>query len=370
MSAQRGAERIDLRWCQHPGQSARRTDQRDPAPAPPSARPAGRQAGRHRVAVHSRVLPHAQVRVQAAHARQPPGDGSRRQTRLTVLDPHHPFTPAGRALGGQELKHIGDRHLRRRLRYHPEKDLQIRRHRQPRVGPGPCAHEDEVLVKQRVAQSDGPKVAAFVGADKAGYEGQQAPLGGGARMLTGANYGLVDHPCINHITPEMTMYYAQTLDATAKAEFLRYQKLTGTGQPAGMTGQDLYELMALETRTDRVLPNGWCSLPPAKTCEKGNACLTCDLFVTDRRFRDVHQSEWVNLGHLIQRRQQEHRERTGQDMTAEHVWLQQRHREQAALENILAAIDAQDESGPPAALQGPGVAARVEADQQPGRAAG
>jgi hypothetical protein len=57
-------------------------------------------------------------------------------------------------------------------------------------------------------------------------------------------------------------------------------------------------------------------------------------------------------------------------MTAEHVWLNQRHREQAALQNILAAIDAQDESGQPAPLQGPGVAARVEADQQPGRAVG
>jgi hypothetical protein len=175
---------------------------------------------------------------------------------------------------------------------------------------------------------------------------------------------------MGHITPEMTMYYAQTLDATAKAEFLRYQKLTGTGQPARMAGEDLYELMALETRTDRILPNGWCSLPPAKTCEKGNACLTCDLFVTDRTFRDVHQTEWVNLGHLIERRQKEHRERTGQDMTAEHVWLKQRHREQAALQTILAAIDAENESGPPTPLQGPGVAARVEADQQPGRAAG
>jgi hypothetical protein len=168
----------------------------------------------------------------------------------------------------------------------------------------------------------------------------------------------------------MTMYYAQTLDATAKAEFLRYQKLTGTGQPARMAGEDLYELMALETRTDRILPNGWCSLPPAKTCEKGNACLTCDLFVTDRTFRDVHQTEWVNLGYLIERRQKEHRERTGQDMTAEHVWLKQRNREQAALQTILAAIDAGNESGPPAPLQGPGVTARVEADQQPGRAAG
>lgn len=59
------------------------------------------------------------------------------------------------------------------------------------------------------------------------------------------------------------------------------------GQTHGGTpsrpAEDLYELMALDTRTDRVLPNGWCTLPPAKSCDKGNACLTCDLFVTDER---------------------------------------------------------------------------------------
>ena len=37
---------------------------------------------------------------------------------------------------------------------------------------------------------------------------------------------------LGHSSPEMTMHYAQTLDTTAKAEFLRYQKLTATGQPA------------------------------------------------------------------------------------------------------------------------------------------
>jgi len=88
---------------------------------------------------------------------------------------------------------------------------------------------------------------------------------------------------LGHSSPEMTMHYAQTLDTTAKAEFLRYQKLTATGQPATVAADDLYDLMALDARTDRVLPNGWCTLPPAQTCGKGNACLTCDLFVTDRR---------------------------------------------------------------------------------------
>ena len=36
-------------------------------------------------------------------------------------------------------------------------------------------------------------------------------------------------------------------------------------------------------RTDRILPNGVCLLPPLKRCERGNACLTCDHFATDAR---------------------------------------------------------------------------------------
>ena len=37
-------------------------------------------------------------------------------------------------------------------------------------------------------------------------------------------------------------------------------------------------------RTDRILPNGWCLLPPRQSCHKGNACLTCDKFATDATF--------------------------------------------------------------------------------------
>lgn len=73
--------------------------------------------------------------------------------------------------------------------------------------------------------------------------------------------------------------------------------------------------MALDTRTDRVLPNGWCTLPPARSCDKGNACLTCDLFVTDRRFLDIHKTERAALDQLVDQRQAAHEQRTGTPMS-------------------------------------------------------
>jgi integrase len=172
---------------------------------------------------------------------------------------------------------------------------------------------------------------------------------------------------MGHTTPEMTMHYAQTLDQTARAEFLRYRKLTRSGAPSSVDAEDLYDLLALDRRTDRVLPNGWCTLPPAKHCDKGNACLTCDLFVTDERFLPVHEAEMADLVTLIERRQADHRERTGAEMGENHVWLRQRRREEAALRGIIGAIEAAPESAP---LQGAGVAARTELDSQARSAVG
>jgi integrase len=160
---------------------------------------------------------------------------------------------------------------------------------------------------------------------------------------------------LGHTSPEMSMHYAQTLDATAKAEFLRYRKITTDGD-AAMSSADLFDLLALDTRTDRVLPNGWCSLPPARSCDKGNACLTCDLFVTDRRFLSVHREELTGLGQLVDKRQAAHEQRTGQPMPDNHVWLTIRRREQGALESIIARLEADPE------VVGAGEGARVERD--------
>ena len=89
---------------------------------------------------------------------------------------------------------------------------------------------------------------------------------------------------LGHLTPAMTMTYAQTLQSTAEAEFLRYRKITADARDLEIDPQDLYDMLELDRRTDRILPNGWCLLPPRQSCVKGNACLSCDKFATDATF--------------------------------------------------------------------------------------
>lgn len=100
--------------------------------------------------------------------------------------------------------------------------------------------------------------------------------------------------------------------------------------------------------------------PPAQTCGKGNACLTCDLFVTDERFLGVHEGELVALDTLIEKRQEAHKERTGEAMSENHVWLSLRRREKRALEGIVEAI--KDPGRAAAPVRGAGAAARVDSD--------
>ena len=82
----------------------------------------------------------------------------------------------------------------------------------------------------------------------------------------------------------MTMEYAETLAETHEAEFLRYKKITSDGRDLQVDPRDLYDMLELDKRTDRILPNGWCLLPPRQACTKGNACLTCEKFTTDASF--------------------------------------------------------------------------------------
>ena len=84
-----------------------------------------------------------------------------------------------------------------------------------------------------------------------------------------------------HVSPDMTLHYAITRSQTMEEEFLKYKKVTRDGRTAQIDGTDLYELLHLDKRADRILPTGWCSLPPKQLCNKGNACLTCSKFVTN-----------------------------------------------------------------------------------------
>jgi len=167
---------------------------------------------------------------------------------------------------------------------------------------------------------------------------------------------------MGHTNPEMTMHYAQTLDSTAKAEFLKYRKVTTQGRESSVRADDLYDLMALDRRTDRILPNGWCTLPPAKSCDKGNACLSCDLFVTDKSFLGVHEGELISTESLIETRQQLHEERTGEPMGENHVWLSARRLEQKSLGLIIKTLKGPTNNG--TATRSNGSEARVERDRR------
>jgi len=145
-----------------------------------------------------------------------------------------------------------------------------------------------------------------------------------------------------HASPEMLMRYAATLASRAEHEFLKAKRAGAFGTPLTMNATDLYEITTLSGRTDRILPNGLCLLPPVSVCEKGNACLTCGHFATDsRHLSDLHEQRRSTL-ELIEIRQGAFAQRHGAPMPDNHVWLQQRHRELASLDAITTALNAAD----------------------------
>jgi integrase len=143
---------------------------------------------------------------------------------------------------------------------------------------------------------------------------------------------------MGHKTPTMFMHYAQTLSTVAEHEFLRYQKLTSDGRPFQGDPAAIYESIALDKRTDRILPNGYCTLPPQPACDKGNACLSCTKFVTDATFNESLQQQLAETSKLIDRRQATHHQRFGEPMTHDNIWFQGRTQEVEALNAILISL--------------------------------
>jgi integrase len=164
---------------------------------------------------------------------------------------------------------------------------------------------------------------------------------------------------MGHLTPNMTAHYAKLREETIQAAFLTLEKRHADGRASTtLEPSDLYDLLQLDQRTDRILPNGWCLLPPRQVCDKGNACLTCDLFVTDASHLDgLRQQQSATLA-LVDQRQQAFTQRHGHPMSDDHVWLEARRRELAALELLIASLqaDAGDQ-----AVRGRGVPARSTA---------
>ena len=108
---------------------------------------------------------------------------------------------------------------------------------------------------------------------------------------------------LGHLSPKMTMHYSKTLRETHEREFLRHKKITADGSDLDLDPRDLFALIELDKRTDRVLPNGLCMLPPRQACNRGNACLTCDKFTTDASYLPEHEQQLAKLNELIAQRQ-------------------------------------------------------------------
>jgi integrase len=165
---------------------------------------------------------------------------------------------------------------------------------------------------------------------------------------------------LGHLSPRMTMHYSKTLRETHEREFLRHKKITADGQDLDLDPRDLFALIELDKRTDRVLPNGLCMLPPRQACNRGNACLTCDKFTTDASYLPEHEQQLAKLNQLIEQRQDAFRERTGEEMSSSNVWLEQRLTERRALEQIITVLKQPELAEHPAqAVRGPATSARA-----------
>ena len=150
-----------------------------------------------------------------------------------------------------------------------------------------------------------------------------------------------------HATPTMTMHYIAARDEHAEQAFLATAKLRADGTHIQLSSDD-HDSLHLFRRADRFLPNGWCMLPPLQSCAKGNACLTCSVFVTDATHRHVLHRQLLDTGELIDRATTEFQQRHGYPMPEDNVWLTPRRAEHGALTRLINTLDAKPETPPTA----------------------
>ncbi len=167
-----------------------------------------------------------------------------------------------------------------------------------------------------------------------------------------AELGLPVHVLMHyagHATPSMSMHYIAARQEHAEQAFLATAKLRADGTHVLFSRED-HDSLHLFERADRFLPHGWCLLPPLQTCDKGNACLTCSVFVTDATHQPALERQLSETEALIDRATTAFHERHGRPMPEDNVWLLQRRAEHAALTRLLETI--RDKPG--RAVQGAG----------------
>lgn len=109
-------------------------------------------------------------------------------------------------------------------------------------------------------------------------------------------------------------------------------------------------------------------LPPKQTCNRGNACLSCDKFVTDASHAPELRRQLTDTERLLEQRQSAFLAKYGTPMDEDNVWAQGRAAETASLRQILLAIE--DVSDTSQAVRGAGAHDRTQRDDAAGEDAG
>lgn len=154
-----------------------------------------------------------------------------------------------------------------------------------------------------------------------------------------------------HTTPTMTMRYIADREEYQEQVFVATRRYRADAEEIRFS-PETYDGMQLFQRADRMLPHGYCLLPPLQTCDKGNACLTCGVFVTDESHLETLKRMLAETEALLAREQQRSQDRHGRPMPEDNVWLRERLREAEALTNLIGKIE-----GAPGAIEGGGAQA-------------
>ncbi len=101
---------------------------------------------------------------------------------------------------------------------------------------------------------------------------------------------------LDHASIEMTARYAKIEDETVRRHVMRWhERVNIRGERIalpvdGPMGEAAWMKERI-SRAKQALPNGYCGLPLVQTCPHPNACLSCDRFLTDPSFREIHNSQ-------------------------------------------------------------------------------
>src|ERR1700694_4603223 len=104
----------------------------------------------------------------------------------------------------------------------------------------------------------------------------------------------------------MTARYARLRDETVKQAVKRWhERVNIRGERIALPVDGRLEQAAWMkeriARAKQALPNGYCGLPLVQSCPHPNACLSCDSFLTDSSFRQIHERQLAHTQGLRDR---------------------------------------------------------------------